>query len=308
VTKSVTVYEVGPRDGLQNEPVILPTEAKIEFIHGLVDAGFKDIEVTSFVRPRWVPQLADALDVVRHLPKAEDVTFWGLVPNRVGMERALESGINGIATFMSASEAHNKRNINRSIRESLAAQKEVISTAVAEGLRVRCYLSVVFGCPYDGDIPVEQVVRLGHELLEAGAETLALGDTIGIANPDQVTNVVRALADAGIGPEKLSLHMHDTRGSALANVLAGLQAGVRIVDASISGLGGCPYAEGAAGNLATEDLVNMLDGMGWRTGVDLISSAEVGMEVERSLGRELPGRYHRYYSGTSNTANVCTAS
>ena len=308
MTKSVTVYEVGPRDGLQNEPVILPTEAKIEFIHGLVDAGFKDIEVTSFVRPRWVPQLADALDVVRHLPKAEDVTFWGLVPNRVGMERALESGINGIATFMSASEAHNKRNINRSIRESLAAQKEVISTAVAEGLRVRCYLSVVFGCPYDGDIPVEQVVRLGHELLEAGAETLALGDTIGIANPDQVTNVVRALADSGIGPEKLSLHMHDTRGSALANVLAGLQAGVRIVDASISGLGGCPYAEGAAGNLATEDLVNMLDGMGWRTGVDLISSAEVGMEVERSLGRELPGRYHRYYSGTSNTANVCTAS
>ena len=308
MTKSVTVYEVGPRDGLQNEPVILPTEAKIEFIHGLVNAGFKDIEVTSFVRPRWVPQLADALDVVRHLPQAEDVTFWGLVPNRVGMERALESGINGIATFMSASEAHNKRNINRSIRESLAAQKEVISTAVAEGLRVRCYLSVVFGCPYDGDIPVEQVVRLGHELLEAGAETLALGDTVGFANPDQVTNVVSALADAGIGPEKLSLHMHDTRGSALANVLAGLQAGVRIVDASISGLGGCPYAEGAAGNLATEDLVNMLDGMGWKTGVDLMSAAEVGMEVERVLGRELPGRYHRYYSGVSRTANVCTAS
>jgi hydroxymethylglutaryl-CoA lyase len=224
------------------------------------------------------------------------------------MERALESGINGIATFMSASETHNKRNINRSIRESLAAQREVISTAVAEGLRVRCYLSVVFGCPYDGDVPVEQIVHLGHELLEAGAETLALGDTIGIANPDQVTNVVRSLAEAGIGPEKLSLHMHDTRGSALANVLAGIQAGVRIVDASISGLGGCPYADGAAGNLATEDLVNMLDGMGWQTGVDLMSAAEVGMEVERVLGRELPGRYHRYYSGTSSSANVCTAS
>jgi len=308
VTKSVTVYEVGPRDGLQNEPVILPTEAKIEFIHGLVNAGFKDIEVTSFVRPRWVPQLADALDVVRHLPKADDVTFWGLVPNRIGMERALESGINGIATFMSASEAHNKRNINRSIGESLAAQKEVISTAVAEGLRVRCYLSVVFGCPYDGDIPVEQVVRLGHELLESGAETLALGDTVGFANPDQVTNVVRALSESGITPDKLSLHMHDTRGSALANVLAGLQAGVRIVDASISGLGGCPYADGAAGNLATEDLVNMLDGMGWKSGIDLVSAADVGMEVERVLGRELPGRYHRYYSGTTSTANVCTAS
>ena len=295
---NVTVHEVGPRDGLQNESVILSTDDKLAFLGRLVDSGLTDIEVTSFVKPRWVPQLADAQELVQRLPEAPGVTWWALVPNRTGMERALEAGIPAVATFLSASETHNKKNINRTIRESLVAQREVIATAAAEGLRVRAYLSAVFGCPYEGDVDVARVLELCHALLDAGAERISLGDTTGMANPAQVRNVLKVLVDGGVPLEAVALHMHDTRGAALANVLAGLDCGVRIFDASVAGLGGCPYAPGASGNLATEDLVHVLEAMGWESSATLEGVAKAGVFAAKLLGKELPGRYHRYFLGT----------
>jgi hydroxymethylglutaryl-CoA lyase len=304
----VTIHEVGPRDGLQNESTVLSTEAKLAFVDRLVASGLTDIEVTSFVRPRWVPQLADALEVVRRLPDAPDVTWWALVPNRVGMERALEAGIGAVATFMSSSETHNKKNINRTIRESLAAQKEVIQTSVAEGLRVRSYLSTVFGCPYEGHVDPDRVLALTQALLEAGAERVSLGDTTGMANPAQVREVLGMLATAGVSMEKIALHMHDTRGAALANVLAGLDCGVRVFDSSVAGLGGCPYAPGASGNLATEDLIHVLQAMGWDTAATLEGVSKAGVFAAEMLGKELPGRYHRYYLGACGNQKAQTAS
>jgi len=304
----VTVHEVGPRDGLQNESVILSTEAKLAFIERLVASGLTDIEVTSFVKPRWVPQLADAVDLVRQLPDVPGVTWWALVPNRVGMERALEAGIPAVATFMSSSETHNKKNINRTIRESLAAQREVIATGVAEGLRVRAYLSTVFGCPYEGDVSPDRVLELCQELLEAGTERISLGDTTGMAHPTQVRELIKTLSDGGVPIERLALHMHDTRGAALANVLAGLDCGVRIFDASVAGLGGCPYAPGASGNLATEDLIHVLEAMGWETSAGLEGVARAGAFVADLLKKELPGRYHRYFLGTCEEQNAQNAS
>ncbi len=295
---NVTIHEVGPRDGLQNETVILSTDDKLAFIDRLVSSGLTDIEVTSFVKPRWVPQLADAQDLVQRLPPAPGVTWWALVPNRTGMERALEAGIPAVATFLSASETHNKKNINRTIRESLAAQREVIATAVEEGLRVRAYLSAVFGCPYEGNVNVARVLDLCHALRDAGAERISLGDTTGMANPGQVREVLSALALGGIPLESIALHMHDTRGAALANVLAGLDCGVRVFDASVAGLGGCPYAPGASGNLATEDLVHVLEAMGWSCSASLEGVAKAGAFAADLLGKELPGRYHRYFVGT----------
>lgn len=294
----VTIHEVGPRDGLQNESQILTTDTKLAFIESLVAGGLTDIEVTSFVRPRWVPQLADAVELVKRLPDAPGVTWWALVPNRIGMERALEAGIPAVATFMSSSETHNKKNINRTIRESLAVQREVIATSVAEGLRVRAYLSTVFGCPYEGDVNPERVLELCLELLSAGAERISLGDTTGMANPMQVRQVLKTLQEGGISLEQVALHMHDTRGAALANVLAGLDCGVRVFDASVAGLGGCPYAPGASGNMATEDLVHVLDAMGWQTDADLEGVSRAGVYASRMLNKELPGRYHRYYLGS----------
>ena len=294
----VTIHEVGPRDGLQNESEVVSTEDKLAFIESLVASGLTDIEVTSFVRPRWVPQLADAVELVRRLPEAPGVTWWALVPNRIGMERALEAGIPGVATFMSSSETHNKKNINRTIRESLASQREVIATSVAEGLRVRAYLSTAFGCPYEGDVDSGRVVELCGELLSAGAERISLGDTTGMANPQQVRDLLGRLQKEGVELSHIALHMHDTRGAALANVLAGLDCGVRVFDASVAGLGGCPYAKGASGNLATEDLVHVLDAMGWKTNASLEGVSKAGVHAARMLGKELPGRYHRYFLGS----------
>ena len=294
----VTIHEVGPRDGLQNESEVVSTDDKLSFIQSLVASGLTDIEVTSFVRPRWVPQLADAMELVRRLPEAPGVTWWALVPNRIGMERALEAGIPGVATFMSSSETHNKKNINRTIRESLVSQREVIATSVAAGLRVRAYLSTAFGCPYEGDVEPSQVVELCGELLSAGAERISLGDTTGMANPLQVRQLLGLLQEGGVRLDQVALHMHDTRGAALANVLAGLDCGVRVFDASVAGLGGCPYAKGASGNLATEDLVHVLDAMGWSTNASLEGVSEAGVHASKMLGKELPGRYHRYYLGS----------
>ena len=298
----IRIHEVAPRDGLQNEAAIVPTEVKVAFIRRLVDAGCRDIEVSSFVRPRWIPQLADAAEVVARLPRRDDVTYWGLVPNQRGLDRAVDCGMEAVATFMSASETHNTRNLNRTRRESLQGLRQVIGSAAGSGLRVRAYISTVFGCPFEGAVAPEASLDLAEELLAAGAELIALGDTTGMANPTQVRELVALFKDSGIPLDRLALHMHDTRGTALANVLAGFEAGIRHFDASVAGLGGCPYAPGASGNLASEDLVYMLSEMGHETGVDLDGLALAGHFIEDALGRELPGRYHLYDKGTRSSS------
>lgn len=306
---AVRIYEVSPRDGLQNELSVVRTEDKVALIHRLADAGVRDIEVTSFVRPQWIPQLADAAEVLAQLTHREGVRFWALVPNIRGLERAIETGVSCVATVLSASETHNKKNLNRTRHESLVGLREVIATARAEDLRVRGYISTVFGCPYEGEVPVAETVRMALELLEAGAHELALGDTTGMGNPAQVIDVVRALQDAGVPLEAIGLHMHDTRGSALANVLAGYQAGVRTFDGSVAGVGGCPYAPGASGNAASDDLVQMFEGMGAPTGVDLDRLADAGVFLAEAIGRPLPGRYHRYHLGAvaAGRSSACAA-
>lgn len=303
----VRIYEVAPRDGLQNEAVAIATADKVRLIEALVGCGFTDIEVTSFVRPTWIPQLADAAEVVAALPRSEGVRYWGLVPNRQGLERALGVGLHHVATVMSASETHNQRNLNRTRRESLAGLREVIGEAVASDVAVRAYISTVFGCPYEGAVDVDRTVELANELLAAGADEVALGDTTGMANPTQVAHVIARMVAAGIDVDRLALHLHDTRGAALANALAGWQAGVRTFDGSVAGVGGCPYAPGAAGNAATEDLVAMFEAMGVRTGVDLDATADVGVFLAGVLGRDLPGRYHRYHIGAAQRRSSRTA-
>ena len=293
----VRVYEVCLRDGLQNEPTHVPTVSKVAIARRLVEAGFKDIEVTSFVRPRWIPQLADAAEVLRQLPEVEGVRYWSLVPNRVGLDRALEANVRHIATFLSASETHNKKNVNRTVRESLAGLERVIGAARAEGLTVRSYISTVFGCPYEGTVDIERTVRLAKALLAAGAHEIALGDTTGMADPGLVKRTLQALFDAGINKDVLAVHFHDTRGTALVNAYAAWQEGIRSFDGSIGGTGGCPYAPGASGNASTEDLLYMFHQMDIHTGVDLDTAAHVGVFMEQVLGRPLPGRVHRYWVG-----------
>jgi len=293
----VRIYEVSPRDGLQNEQVVVPTKAKVALISSLVDAGVQDIEVTSFVKPSWIPQLADAAELVARLPQADGVRYWGLVPNRVGLERAIDTGLSCVATFMSASETHNQKNLNRTWRESLDNLQTVIATAKESDLTVRAYISTVFGCPYEGDVSLARTTMLARELRDAGADTLVLGDTIGTGNPRQVQDVVAAVVDSGVALDHLALHMHDTRGTALANVIAGLQAGITTFDGAIAGVGGCPYAPGAAGNAATEDLVHVLEAMGHPTGIDLNAACSAGEFLAHTLGRDLPGRMHRVHMG-----------
>ena len=290
--KTVHIYEVSPRDGLQNESTALSTEQKLELIHRLIASGVRDIEVTSFVRPSWIPQLADASDLVASLPKLDDVRYWGLIPNRRGLERAIDCGLDHVATFLSASETHNQKNLNRTQRETLSAQTEVIRSAKAEKMTVRAYISTVFGCPYEGDVSIDKTIRLAHSLREAGADIIVLGDTVGMANPDQVTHVIRAVTDSGLCIDDMALHMHDTRGTAIANVIAGLNAGIRTFDGSAAGVGGCPYAPGAAGNAASEDIIHVLEAMGWSTGVDLDGVAEAGLFLADALDRDLPGRMY----------------
>jgi hydroxymethylglutaryl-CoA lyase len=288
--KRVDVYEVGPRDGLQNELRTLPTRAKARLIDALVAAGEKRIEVTSFVSPKWIPQLADAEELLRLVGRREGVVFSALVPNLKGLERAKEAGLEEAAVFISASEAHSKKNINKSIAEALGGAREVTVAALKAGMRVRGYLSTVWGCPYEGSVPVERVVDICRQLVDAGLYQLSLGDTIGVGTPRQTEEILEALLKH-IPPEKLALHMHDTRGTALANALVGLSAGVTTFDASIGGLGGCPYAPGAAGNLATEDAVFMLHGMGVETGINLDRLVEAGEIAQELIGRRLAGKY-----------------
>lgn len=288
----VRVVEVGPRDGLQNEPGIVPAAVKIEFIERLAASGLAAIETTSFVRPDRIPQLADAAEVFNGLNRQPGVSYPVLVPNLKGLERALAAGVEEIAVFTAASETFNHKNINASIAASLARIEAVAGPARAAGLRVRGYVSCVLGCPYEGAIAPEQVVTVARALLELGCYEVSLGDTIGVGTPLAARRLLESVA-AACGMERVAVHFHDTRGQALANIYACLEAGVAVVDASVAGLGGCPYAAGASGNVATEDLVYMLHGLGIETGIDLPALVAAGHYICGQLGREPGSRLGR---------------
>jgi isopropylmalate/homocitrate/citramalate synthase len=287
---SVKVVEVGPRDGLQNEKVVIPTHAKVEYITALSDAGHKVIEAGAFVSPKWVPQMADTAEVYAEIPKDPGVEYPVLVPNMKGLERAIDAGVKSIAIFTAASEAFNKRNINMSIDESFENYAPVALRAREEGMRVRGYVSTAFGCPYEGDVAEEKVLEVCARLLDLGCYEVSVGDTIGVGTPMQVQGVIGVLLQV-IPASRLAMHFHDTRGTALANTLAALEMGITTFDASSGGLGGCPYAPGASGNLATEDLIYMLDRMGIETGVDLNRLVAASRIIAPYLDHPLPGRY-----------------
>ncbi|MCX4726462.1 hydroxymethylglutaryl-CoA lyase [Streptomyces sp. NPDC090052] len=292
----VRIHEVGARDGLQNEKTVVPTEVKAEFIHRLADAGLTTIEATSFVRPEWVPQLADAEQLFPQLADLRGVDLPVLVPNSRGLDRALELGARRIAVFGSVTESFAKANLNRTVDESLAMFTPVVAKARAAGLHVRGYLSMCFGDPWEGPVPVDRVVGVARRLLDLGCDELSLGDTIGTATPGHVQALLTGLNEAGVGTDSLGVHFHDTYGQALSNTLAALQHGVTTVDASAGGLGGCPYAKSATGNLATEDLVWMLEGLGIETGVDLGRLTDTSVWMAGQLGRPSPSRTVRALS------------
>ena len=285
----VTIYEVGPRDGLQNVPEIVPAAVKAAFVDALAAAGLPAIEATSFVSPKWVPQLADAAEVLAAIERRPGVRYPVLVPNEKGLDLALASGVEEIAVFTAASEEFNRRNINASIEESIQRFVPVTKRARDAGLRVRGYVSTAFGCPFQGDVEEDEVLRVTGRLFEIGCDEVSIGDTIGVADPDQVSSLVAAV-ERRFGLDAIALHLHDTWGRGLANCLAGLDAGVAIFDTSAGGLGGCPYAPGATGNLATEDLVAMLDLLGVETGVDLEAVAEASLALGEATGLPLPSR------------------
>ncbi len=287
----VTIYEVGPRDGLQNESAVVPVEVKAELITRLHAAGLPVVEATSMVHPRWVPQLADAEELLGRLDDVERMPV--LVPNERGLERALAAGVRHVAVFGSATETFAQRNLNRSWDEQFAMFEPVVTRAVAEGVDVRAYVSMCFGDPWEGEVPVDRVVETGRRLLDLGAYQLSLGDTIGVGTPGHVTALLDAFSSAGTGDDLLAVHFHDTYGQALANAYAALTHGVTTYDASAGGLGGCPYAESATGNLATEDLVWMLHGLGVATGVDLEALVATSRWLEGHLGRPSPSRVVR---------------
>jgi hydroxymethylglutaryl-CoA lyase len=286
----VQIYEVGPRDGLQNEATVVPAATKAEFIERLVAAGLRTIEATSFVSPKWVPQLSDAEALFPMLDWSDGVRYPVLVPNLAGLERAGAAGARDIAVFAAATETFARRNLNRSLDESLDMFAPVVAGARQDGIGVRAYVSMCFGDPWEGDVPVDQVVAIAQRLVAMGAQQLSLGDTIGVATPGHVAELVDALARAGIPPADVAVHFHDTYGQALANALAALESGVTTVDASAGGLGGCPYAESATGNLATEDLVWMLHGLGIETGIDLDALVATSTWMAEQLGRPSPSR------------------
>jgi hydroxymethylglutaryl-CoA lyase len=281
----VRIVEVGPRDGLQNEKAIVPTAAKIELIDRLSDTGLATIEATSFVSPKWVPQLADATDVYTAIRKKPGMRYPVLVPNLQGYERARAVGAAEVAVFTAASEAFNQKNINASIDESIERFTPVLERAKADGVAVRGYVSTVLGCPYQGDVPVADVVRVAARLHKLGCYEISLGDTIGIGTPAKARAMLAAVA-AEVPMEALAVHFHDTRGQALANILACLELGVAVVDSSVSGVGGCPYARGATGNVASEDVVYMLHGMGISTGIQLEKLVETGRWLSTQLARD----------------------
>ena len=294
----VSVVEVGPRDGLQNEAARIETADKIAFVDRLSDAGYRTIEVSAFVSPKWVPQMADADQVFAGIRRRPGTRYTALVPNLAGLTRAINARVDEIAVFAAASEGFSRRNINQTIRESLDRYREVSARARDAGLPVRAYVSTAFGCPFDGAVAPARVAEVTAELIEMGAYQVAVSDTIGIAHPGQVGTVVSEIARR-VPIDRLALHFHDTRGTALANVLAALELGVATFDASAGGLGGCPYAPGASGNVATEDLLYMLDGLGIETGVSLAGVLEASMSIEQKIGHPLPSRYAAAWKATA---------
>jgi len=288
----VRIVEVGARDGLQNEKTIVPTATKVELIDRLSATGLRTIEATSFVSPKWVPQLADAAEVFASIERKAGVSYPVLVPNLQGYERARAVGAEEVAVFTAASEAFNRKNINASIDESIDRFMPVLERARADGVKVRGYVSTVLGCPYQGDVPVDDVVRVAARMHALGCYEISLGDTIGIGTPAKARAMLRAVARV-VPMSALAVHFHDTRGQALANILACLEEGVAVIDSSVSGTGGCPYAKGATGNVATEDVVYMLEGMGIATGVDLGKLIETGLWLSTQLGRETSSRVAR---------------
>jgi hydroxymethylglutaryl-CoA lyase len=288
----VTLYEVGPRDGLQNESRMVPTDDKVKLIDALSQTGLRAIEITSFVNPKWIPQLADGAEVSRRITRQPGLVYSALVPNRQGLDAAIASGMKEVAVFMSASETHNKKNVNKTIAQTLAAFRETVPPALAAGLRVRAYVSTVYGCPYEGAVDPAKALELAHALKDLGCYQISLGDTIGVANPRQVRDVLsRVIAE--IPKPEIAVHFHDTRGTALANILVSVEMGITTVDAALGGLGGCPYAPGASGNVATEDVVYMLEGMGVRTGVDLDKLVDCARLASTLVGHEVPSKYYR---------------
>lgn len=292
MSEFVRIVEVGPRDGLQNEKTFVPTADKIALIDRLSGTGLRAIEATSFVSPKWVPQLADAAEVYAGIARRPGVAYPVLVPNEPGYERARAVGVEEIAVFTAASEAFNRKNINAGIDESLARFAPVMARAKQDGVRVRGYVSTVLGCPYQGAVPLDDVVRVARALFGMGCYEVSLGDTIGVGTPAKARAMLKAVAQA-VPMHALAVHFHDTYGQALANILACLEEGVRVVDASVSGAGGCPYARGASGNVATEDVVYMLHGLGLETGVDLPALAETGRWLAGILGRETGSKVGR---------------
>jgi hydroxymethylglutaryl-CoA lyase len=285
----VSLYEVGPRDGLQNESVNLAPQPKLRLIAALADSGLRRIEIGSFVRPDWIPQLADTDELARRAVRRPGVRYAALVPNRTGLERAMAAGMREVAVFMSSSDTHNLKNTNKSVTDSLALFEEIVPLAKQHGLFVRAYLSTVWGCPYEGRVDPRRSLEISRQLRSIGCDELSLGDTIGVGNPRQTRELIDLFLPEFPAP-MLALHLHDTHGTALANCLAALEMGITTFDTSIGGMGGCPYAPGAAGNLATEDLASMLADMGIETGIDLEKLIEAGALAQELVGRKLPGR------------------
>jgi hydroxymethylglutaryl-CoA lyase len=290
MARRMTIVEVGPRDGLQNERSLVSTADKIEFVNRLSAAHLPVIEVSAFVSPKWVPQMSDAADVFAGIERVPGIRYTALVPNLPGLERAMAAGVTEVAIFASSTETFSVKNINQSIDESMATYRAVCDRATAAGLRVRGYLSTAFGCPFEGAVDPAQVARVAERLMGLGVFEVAISDTIGIAHPGQVPRVLEAVL-ARVPADRIALHFHDTRGTALANVLASLPFGINTYDASAGGLGGCPYAPGAAGNLATDDLIYMLDGLGIETGVSLAAVSRASTFIASKIDHRLPSRY-----------------
>ena len=303
----VTLYEVGPRDGLQNESAELPVEAKLRLVSALADAGLKRIEIGSFVRPEWIPQLADTDAVARGLPRKPGIRYAALVPNRFGLERAVAAGLREIAVFMSATETHNLKNTNKTIAQSLEHFADIVPAAKKQGLFVRGYLSTIWGCPYEGKVDAKRALEIARMLRSIGCDELSLGDTIGVGNPRQTREILELFLRE-IPAAMLALHLHDTHGTALANCLVALEMGIATFDTSIGGMGGCPYAPGAAGNLATEDLASMLFDMGIETGVDLDKLVDAGAMAQELVRHKLPGRRLQAALGRRNPGEAPRAS
>ncbi|MED4072068.1 hydroxymethylglutaryl-CoA lyase [Priestia endophytica] len=299
---NITIKEVGPRDGLQNEKGFISTEDKIALINQLSASGLKAIEITSFVNPKWIPALSDAAVVATGITRVPGVTYTALVPNQQGLERAFEANIDEVAVFMSASETHNLKNINKPICDTFPILRDLVQKTLVAGKTSRGYISTVFGCPYEGSVDIDMVIRVSEILFEMGINELSLGDTIGVANPKQVQELLEVLLKK-FPADKLAMHFHDTRGTALANILVSLEMGITTFDSSIGGLGGCPYAPGASGNVATDDLLYMLHGMGIHTGVDQEKLLSASQFIQKKIGRPLPSK--SLQASTSKYNSTC---